>query len=379
MMLLVNDVLRDSYMRVDTSEPVSQALAALEKEKEVFVTDENFVGLFQPHQLSKSKVDITTMKARKVAKHVPKLAVDDNLLQAADLLWQSNTTALPVIDENKMVGVVHVYDVFEHIDELGGDELTVDDARTPDAFTVHEDKTVQQAMGEMRDKGVDRFPVTDGKTIIGFLSSSDIARKFQSHHNKQDKGHKPDISTRAFVSERHAAEVPVKDMMNKNVLRIERDATLSEAAKKMYDEQVLSLLVQDSILTKRDVLEAVTERVQEVEATIQYKGWNQIDVDGHAKDQAKKTVENTAKKIRHFIHNEFELTVHVKKYQKEGARGKYSVKARIHYPGGKIVSDKKHGWEFIQAVQEAMEALTSQAQKEFQKGNKGRPSPRYES
>jgi CBS domain-containing protein/ribosome-associated translation inhibitor RaiA len=383
-MKTAGDILRKEYVRAATDTPVSQVLGNLVKHgaDEAIIFDNDTVkGSFKPRLLGRSRIDVKEMKASHATEAVPHIEPDTPLLDVAKLMYTSNSTHLPVVD-GSVQGVAHVHDVFAHLDHLHGDEMTIADIHSPKAVTIDEDAPVGKAISIMRKHTIDRLPVTSGGNVTGFLSYKDLVKNYYLQHQKPDRGHKPKIETKGFDSERHGPwDVAVKSFMHTgNIITAEPHHSLSDVAALMRDNDVMSVLVNDGdirVVTKRDVLEAVTKAVEEIEGYIHYKGWEDLNVSEYTQKRIKKSVENYATKFQDYIDNEYELTVHVKQYDDEGTRAKYSVKSRLTFPGKTVASDKQHDWEFPTAIRKSMDAIETQLEKLYTQ-QKGRPTPRKE-
>lgn len=65
------------------------------------------------------------------------------------------------------------------------------------------------------------------------------------------------------------------------------------------------------------------------------------------------------------VHNDIDLLVHVKSYNKAGNRSKYSIHLKLIYAGDVIDVNKVHDWDLPKGVHEAFVALLNIAKKKF--------------
>lgn len=103
----------------------------------------------------------------------------DTLQQAAELMWNQDCGAIPVIDgEQRVIGMITDRDVCMHA-MMSGRRLTecaVGDAISADVFACGPSDTVEAAQALMRRRQVRRLPVVDGdQHIVGILSLNDLA------------------------------------------------------------------------------------------------------------------------------------------------------------------------------------------------------------
>ena len=83
-----------------------------------------------------------------------------------------------------------------------------------------------------------------------------------------------------------------------------------------------------------------------------------------------------AEKIQHMVKNEYHIVLHLKEYHKEGRRHKYSIHARINYPGGPIVSSRSHDWEIRTALHKAFRDIENELRHRYKINPKELPSIR---
>ncbi len=100
-----------------------------------------------------------------------------NLGSAAELLWNQNCGILPIVDDQKVVGVVTDRDLFIALgtrNRLPGD-ITVGEVSRGTVHLCHADDDIHTALETMAKAKVRRLPVVDRKGILqGILSMDDI-------------------------------------------------------------------------------------------------------------------------------------------------------------------------------------------------------------
>jgi len=74
---------------------------------------------------------------------------------------------------------------------------------------------------------------------------------------------------------------------------------------------------------------------------------------------------NEALKLQRAVNNEnFALHVHLKRYEKDGSRCKYSINMRVEFPG-RIVSISQDDWDWRTAVRKTFANAKNKVQKMF--------------
>ncbi len=373
------DIMKREYVNIDVSEPLSSLIGKFIKlnESDACVFDKKrFIGLFSHDLLLKSRIDIRGMKLKSVTAPVPHLKNTDDIVKIASLMFDANTTILPVV-EKRFIGIVSIFDVLSHIGEISGLEKTkVAEIRHPAPITIGEDEKINKAMELMSENHIDRLPVVDGRgNTSGFLSHIDIMDRFYVHHARRDEGSTaPKAQTRVYTAVRDdILALPVKDFMSKGELIItdEKDS-IAAAAKKMIVNRVLSLLIlkngsPSGILTKRDILEAMMSSKFRPMRNIQFARLESIDIDEFAKRWVMKISSFYAEKLAYLVKNELNIALHFKEYKKKGKQHKFSIHARAIFPGGTVASGNAHDWDIRRAVHKAFRDLEHQLRSRFKK------------
>jgi CBS domain-containing protein len=121
----------------------------------------------------------------------------DTLHDAAGKLAEHRVSGLPVVEDDRVVGIVSESDVVETMSETPGRRsflsewlqgapwtrrddpkpLTVRDAMTPDPVTVSQDASVWEAADVIARRDVNRLPVVDaGGKLVGIVTRGDLVR-----------------------------------------------------------------------------------------------------------------------------------------------------------------------------------------------------------
>jgi len=105
---------------------------------------------------------------------------DDRLNRVAELMWNHDCGALPVVDDSgNLVGIITDRDAFMAAYTQGRrlDECSVASAMSSEVYSCAPDDSLVRAVELMRDYKFRRVPVTDANgELVGVLSLADIAR-----------------------------------------------------------------------------------------------------------------------------------------------------------------------------------------------------------
>ena len=122
---------------------------------------------------------------------------------------------------------------------------------TKDPYTITANASITDAVALMREKNLKRVPVVDGDKVVGILTQSDIQKV------------SPTKATSLSIFEINylLSKLIVKDAMTKNIITIESDSLLEEAAVIMRQNRIGTLPVVENsklvgIITESDIFDA---------------------------------------------------------------------------------------------------------------------------
>jgi len=112
-----------------------------------------------------------------MTKNVQTARRDTKLTAAAKIMSDVNCGALPVVDGEKVVGVVTDRDIVLRAVARAMDTnvLTCGDCMTADAITVSPDMDAHEAASLMASKQIRRLPVVENGKLVGIVALGDLA------------------------------------------------------------------------------------------------------------------------------------------------------------------------------------------------------------
>jgi acetoin utilization protein AcuB len=116
------------------------------------------------------------------------VTIDTPLLKAQEILREHDIRHLPVLDGEKLVGMLSDRNLKEALASPGGEKFLVEDAMMPDVFAVSPDTELSMVVEEMAAEkyGCALIQEKDGK-VIGVFTTVDACRLLAEHLKSQTR------------------------------------------------------------------------------------------------------------------------------------------------------------------------------------------------
>lgn len=110
------------------------------------------------------------------------IAPDALVYDALNLMSEKNVGALPVVEGEKLVGVISERDYARKVVLKKKSSLNtpVSEIMTPRVFSVQLGEKMTEAMALMSEKRVRHIPVMDGDQLVGIISIGDVLKEIIS-------------------------------------------------------------------------------------------------------------------------------------------------------------------------------------------------------
>ncbi|OLS41979.1 CBS domain-containing protein [Bacillus sp. MRMR6] len=100
----------------------------------------------------------------------------DNVFEVAVKMKELNVGAIPIVDENKLVGMITDRDiVVRGVAEKHPGSTKVEDIMSSKLVTITPDASTQEAATMMAEHQIRRLPVVEGDKLVGIVSLGDFA------------------------------------------------------------------------------------------------------------------------------------------------------------------------------------------------------------
>lgn len=112
---------------------------------------------------------------------------EDTLRSAAERMWRQQTGSLVVMEDERLVGVITERDVLKAAAQGRDiEETTVGDVMTRNIITVRSTEPVRDAARLMARHWIRHLPVVDDDKVVGVLSQRDIVGIFAALWRESD-------------------------------------------------------------------------------------------------------------------------------------------------------------------------------------------------
>lgn len=366
------DVLEENPVSVNVGQTLSKVRARMEDKdlRTIPVVDgKKFVGMLGYRELmEKVRSDPSSTKVESLVHQPPEIGENHNLVKLSDIRINSGRKKFALLDKHdRLQGIIGERDmVFPAKDAEELKNVNVEDLMTNDLITVREDESHETARKKMREKNISRLPVLDDAgELVGIITSNDLLRAMVPREQMADgdyKHHKESLS-----------DIPVSELLQDDVayeslVLEDASTTIPEAIDTLSRKNQRELVVTANdqpigILTLKDVLDHIADH-EEVENL-------RVELTGPEVPEEKEVILNKVEtavrgSLGRILRRPEELKIHVKKYEKDGTRHKYSLNFKLSSTLG-VTTVKTHDWDLLNAVDEGLDELETVVKKEQEK------------
>lgn len=322
-----------------------------------------YAGMISYRDLIRKKSIHLNSKIKNYAVNVPELKKDDTIEDALNLIKESATGALPVVEKEKIIGLVSRTDIIGKIDEFPEvSKLKVFEIMS-EAYSANENDDIEVVMEKIRDHDTDLIPIANNENrVIGLVRANKIL-EFQM----KDKGRDSNSYIRG---EKERFDIDVISIMEDPVICYEDD-DVAAAALLMVKEHMHSLAVCDKgqrisgILSMDDVINTLGESSSTEGMLVNVSGLGSGDSDiyGIIFAMTEKFTERFSR-VANLKKGSF--SVHVVKHKSEEGRIKYSVRTRLLARKVNMTASYS-GWNFGKVMSEIFDSYEKRSRKELNK------------
>lgn len=352
----IKDIISKDFVYLSPDDTVSRFVSFIHAKnihEVLLIENKKLVGMIYSEDISgKGFVNPEKTKLRNVMKfpsHV--VSPEESIEEAAETIFKTGLRALPVLEGNRVVGVVSIYDLITTISKSKEFRQTFAESimSTPEVVDMETD--IGKARTIMREKHYERMPVVDSKgKLAGSVDIFDLGKAIIPRER---------IGWYSMAGEKEQTMgIHVSTIMDTELITAGRNATLNEIANLMEKYKTAEVIITENslpigIVTVKDLLEVFVSGLKKKGVYYQIIGLT--NEDDFVVETAQRMIEDTIQKISKMF-TIYSFFVHVKKSKEHGEHAKYSIRTRLRTEKGTFIS-KSYDWDLRDAVVSAMHKL----------------------
>ncbi len=344
----VKDVMETNVISVKPDETIGSALSKMKKNKlnQLPVIGKRPEGMLLLKKIITKDLDPAGTKVTNVTSQMTPVSKEDDIVRAAELIILSGQRALPVVENENVIGIISETDILKVADRFNLD-LIAEDIMTMCEYAGKDDD-IGKIKKIMVYHNVSRVPIVDGGKIIGVVSTLDLVDVALGRKETLEGGLRRKASKEMVPVEK----TPASSVMSEAVV-ISKSAVITEIAEKLLSyEEVFVEEGGISVVTPKDIIELVAKGVQKG-AYVQITNLKGEDPLAVAKIEEKAA--ELTKKIGHMADIQ-SFVIHVDRHDK-GGKPRYDVRTRLFISSSGLFVSKASGWDLVTLVQEAVDKL----------------------
>jgi CBS domain-containing protein/ribosome-associated translation inhibitor RaiA len=370
--LTAADIVEETPVSVNVGQTLSKVRAKMEQDnlRAIPVVDgAQFAGMVGYRDLmEKARNDPSVTKVDAVMHQPPEIAEEQNLVELGGLRINSGRKKFALVDgRGRLQGTIGEEELVypaRNTDELKG--VTVADLMTDDVMTVEADASHETARKIMQENNISRLPVLDdADELVGIITSNDLLRAMVPREQMAKGDYKADKDS--------LSDVPVSELMQGDdeydALIIEDDGlAVAEAIDRLSRNNKKELVVAADdhpvgILTLKDVVDHTAGHAERERLRVDLTGPDVPEEKAAIMEKVETALQGSLGRI---LRRPDELKIHIKTYEKDGKRHKYSLNFKLSSAQG-LTTVKTHGWDLLNAVDDGLDDLEKVVKKEQDK------------
>ena len=154
----------------------------------IFDSEGKYKGVLAPRWIIRSRFDPTKTKAKALMRTAPEVTLNDSLSKTARLMIESGIRKLPVYSEEKLLGFVTDDDVIHGAVMEKWGNTKIEEIMTKKPFDVEEDESIGRVLSLFREQDISHAPVVSEGKLVGVISIRDIIEHVFQPRRRQTLG-----------------------------------------------------------------------------------------------------------------------------------------------------------------------------------------------
>ncbi|MFP4230051.1 MAG: CBS domain-containing protein [Candidatus Nanohaloarchaea archaeon] len=332
--------------------------------------DGKYIGVISYRELIRHAQFSDSTKLSKVIHEAPEFEASDSLVDLARLRINSGRKLLVKVQNEKLEAVVgdeEFLNISSRIKEF--ENYSTRNLATHELVQAFEDDSIEKVRHMMLDNSISRVPVLDSEgRLEGIVRSTDLLRTV-AQRESQDPGGTSGKSLKdthiAGGGEKESmSDIDVGEVMNRTPVEIEGFSDAVDAVEKMVQKGSKDVIITESgypeaILTVKDLVDYISDQGMDNFVLVNLVGLEVEEEKAAVHEQVRKQVRGS---LGRKAENLEEISLHIKKSEKDGKRHRYEVNAKLYSEHG-ITTSNVEEWDLMEAVDKVLDELDAQLRK----------------
>jgi CBS domain-containing protein/ribosome-associated translation inhibitor RaiA len=154
----------------------------------VLDNDGGYKGVLTRRWIIRSRLNPSRTKVKKLMRPAPRVNLHDPLSKVARLMIESETRQLPVYSEEKLLGFVTDEDIIHGAVMQKWGNMQVEKIMTKEPFVIEEDESVGAVLSLFREEGISHMPILRDGKLVGLVSIHDVIEHIFQPKQRQTVG-----------------------------------------------------------------------------------------------------------------------------------------------------------------------------------------------
>ncbi len=352
----VGEIMKKDLIVIESDAKISEAISKM-KDNDIqqlpVMSNGKYVSMLTYKNILRRGSVRTNSRVYNFSINAPKLNENSDVMEAVKLLKESGLNSLPVLQKDKLSGLVTRMDIIRHLSEIDprSEKIKNFEIMTADAISVDVNDEIEDSAQKIRDLDEFEIPVTSKGKLAGILRLKEIINNVIMDKQK--------ISYGEFTSGKSKVEIAASSLMDNPVDSTE-DTVITDTAALMVKNHlhIMPIVNKDSKLTG---IVGITDILNSIETGTEEGFYIEIsgleDQDRDLYDITYFIADKFITNISRIIGNNGKLLFNVRKYKAEG-KGKYSVRTKLVTP--KLhMEDDGSGYNYAKCVKSILDNYES--------------------
>jgi CBS domain-containing protein len=359
------DLMVTKIQTVDCDGLLSEAIGKMSEqvfhEIPVLDSDGRYMGLVSLDSIIKRRNLPLTARVRNLLSIPPEATEDDNLSALAEKMLISGVRTLPVLSENRLVGIVSRTDIVQALSSVKElKDVSVDSIMSHYPLSVKERDGIGTAKSLIRELHEQIIPVVDDSgRLTGVVGIKDIAPYLWGVKTLAKDGWSNGKS--------YPPNIEIKSVMHRPIT-VPLGTSVGNAAQLMSEHSITSVIVVEGnkpvgVVTQLNLIELIASAKKREEVYVQITGLSEES--SFQFDSIYTIIQKSLQRIAKVTVPTF-FSMHVAQYNIETGASKYSIRI-ILKASKKSFYAKAHDWNLMKATDDVMNVLEKMVRKDKEK------------